>query len=264
MHFQDSLEWLRRFCIALLALVIASPALGAPGKLRERLTPQVMAVVYPGAERLGVEEGSPPAIAVYKGDKIVAYVFSTLDIIAAPGYTSTPFDVIAGIDLSGRITGAKAVFHNEPHIVGDPIRQRELDTFLARQAGRALRGGTDPLPPDYVADTTVSARAMRTAVLATAGMVLRARVARTAAPTVPALDVDSFKMKSVDELIAEGSVVKRRVTSGEIATALASKGSSGAKLDWPLGRGDDLYIEFSTALPTAAAIAGNPIGGGER
>src|SRR5258705_3117465 len=218
MHFQDSLEWLRRFCIALLALVIASPALGAPGKLRERLTPQVMAVVYPGAERLGVEEGSPPAIAVYKGDKIVAYVLPTLDIIAAPGYTSTPFDVIAGIDLSGRITGAKVVFHNEPHIVGDAIRQRELDIFLGRQAGRALRGGTDPLPPDYVADTTVSARAMRTAVLATAAMVLRGHATRTAA-TVPALEFDSFKMKSAEELFAECAVVKRRVSSGEIAPA---------------------------------------------
>src|SRR5258705_12586992 len=188
MHVRDSLEWVRSVCIALIVLALATPAFAEKGRLRERLTPQVMAVVYPGAERLGMEEGSPPAIAVYKGDKIVAYVFSTLDIIAAPGYTSTPFDVIAGIDLSGRITGAKAVFHNEPHIVGDAIRQRELDTFLARQAGRALRGGTDPLPPDYVADTTVSARAMRTALLATPAMVLRARATRTAA-TGPALDV---------------------------------------------------------------------------
>ncbi len=192
MHFHGSSGWLRRVCIALVALVFAAPALAEKGKLRERLTPAVMAVVYPGAERLGVEEGSPPAIAVYKDDKIAAYVFSTLDIIAAPGYTSTPFDVIAGIDLSGRITGAKVVFHNEPHIVGDALRQRELDTFLARQAGRPLRGGTDPLPPDYVADTTVSARAMRTAVLATAAMVLRARATRTAA-TVPALDVDQLQ-----------------------------------------------------------------------
>ena len=259
MHFQSSSEWLRRVCIALMALVFASPALAEKGKLRERLTPAVMAVVYPSAERLGVEEGSPPAIAVYKGDKIAAYVFSTLDVIAAPGYTTTPFDVIAGIDLSGRITGAKVVFHNEPHIVGDPIRQRELDTFLARQAGRPLRGGTDPLPPDYVADTTVSARAMRTAVLATAAMVLRAHATRTAA-TAPVLDVNSFQMKSVDELLAEGALVKRWVTSGEVAAALTKQGASAAKLDWPLGRDNDLYIEFATALATPAAIGGNLLG----
>ena len=131
--------------------------------------------------------------------------------------------------------------------------------FSRAQAGRPLRGGTDPLPPDYVADATVSARAMRTAVLATAAMVLRARRTRTAA-TGPSVDIDSFKMKSVDELIAEGALVKRRVTSGEVAAALAKQGASGAKLDWPLGRADDLYIEFVTALATPAAIGGNLLG----
>src|ERR1700691_5215496 len=145
-------EWLCSVCIALIALVFVSPAIAEKGKLRERLTPEVMAVVYPaGAERLGPEEGSPPAIAVYQGDKVVAYVFSTLDIIAAPGYSTTPFDVIAGVDLGGHITGAKVVFHNEPYVLHDPVRQRLLDTFLAREAGRPLSGGTNALPPDYVA-----------------------------------------------------------------------------------------------------------------
>ena len=176
----DSSARVLSVCIALIAFVFASPAIAEQGKLRERLTPEVMAVVYPGGERLGMEEGSPPAIAVFKGDKIVAYVFSTLDIIAAPGYSTTPFDVIAGVDLSGRITGAKVVFHQESMIVHDRVRQRQLDTFLAREAGRPLRGGTNALPPDYVDGATISARAMRAAVLTTAGLVLRAHAARAA------------------------------------------------------------------------------------
>src|ERR1700688_203316 len=115
--FPRLIGWVRSVCIALMPLVCASPAIAEEGKLRERLTPEVMSIVYPGgAERLGPEEGSPPAIAVYQGDKVVAYVFSTLDIIAAHGYSTTPFDVIGGVDLDGRITGAKVVFHNEPHI----------------------------------------------------------------------------------------------------------------------------------------------------
>src|SRR5437762_6532317 len=199
--FPGLLEWVRCVCIALIALAFASPAMAEKGKLLERLTPEVMAVVYPGgADRLGPEEGSPPAIAVYKGDKIVAYVFSTLDIIAAPGYSTTPFDVIAGVDLSGRITGAKVVFHQESMIVHDTVRQRQLDTLLAREAGRPLRGGTNALPPDYVDGATISARAMRAAVLTTARLVLRAHAVRAAAPpadtaatavTVPTLDLAS-------------------------------------------------------------------------
>src|SRR5438876_6712564 len=271
MYFQDSLAFVRNVCVGLIALGFTSPAMAEKGKLRERLTPEVMAVVYPGAERLGMEEGSPPAIAVFKGDKIVAFVFSTLDIIAAPGYSTTPFDVIAGVDLSGRITGAKVVFHQESMIVHDTVRQRQLDTLLAREAGRPLRGGTNALPPDYVSGATISARAMRAAVLTTAGLVLRAHAARTAvtvstavtlptavtvpsAKTVPTLDLESFSIKSWDDLLAEGAVVQRRVTSGEVATALANAGAAGVKLDWPLGTGDDPYIEFMTALVTPPAL----------
>jgi NosR/NirI family nitrous oxide reductase transcriptional regulator len=273
MHFQGSLGWVRGVCIALLALVFASPAIAEKGKLSERLTPAVMAVVYPAAERLGMEEGSPPAIAVYKGDKVVAYVFSTVDIIDSRGYSGTPFDVIAGIDLSGHITGAKVVFHTEPIIVEDPGRQRELDAFLAREAGRSLTGARNVPSPDYVAGATISSRAMHAAVLAAARLVLRARLARPAA-TVSAVaaapagtataassvDLDTYSVRSLDDLIANGAVVRRRVTSGEVAAALAKQGAMGAKLDWPLGKDDDLYIEFVTALVTPTAIGGNLIG----
>jgi NosR/NirI family nitrous oxide reductase transcriptional regulator len=67
-------------------------------------------------------------------------------------------------------------------------------------------------------------------------------------------------MKSVDELLGDGSLVKLRVTSGDVAKALAENGASSAKLDWPLGKDDDLYIEFVTALATPTAIGGNLVG----
>jgi NosR/NirI family transcriptional regulator, nitrous oxide reductase regulator len=238
---------------------VATPGLAEKGKLRERLTPEVMAVVYPGAERLGPEEGSPPAIAVYKDSKAVAYIFSTLDIIAAPGYSTTPFDVIAGVDLSGRITGAKVVFHREPYIYNDPVRQPLLDTFLASESGRLLRGGAAKLPPDFVHGATISARAMRAAILDTARLVLRARVAQPAV-TAPTLDTESFALMSWNELVAERAVVRLRVTSGEVAAALAKAGAAEATLDVPLGKPDELYIEVMTGLMTPPAVGGNLIG----
>jgi NosR/NirI family transcriptional regulator, nitrous oxide reductase regulator len=263
--FRQFFDWASCVCIALIALACASPAFAEKGKLRERLTPEVMKVVYPaGAERLGPEEGSPPAIAIYQGDKVVAYVFSTLDIIAAPGYTTTPFDVIAGVDLTGHITGAKVVFHAEPYIVHDTGRQRLLDTFLAREAGRPLRGGgPNILSPDFVSGASISTRAMRSAVTITAGLVLRTRIARpqvAASAAAPALDVDAFSRKSWEALVAAGAVASRQVTAGEVAAALEGEGAAGAKLEVPLRRDDSLYISFSTALFTPAAIGGNLVG----
>jgi transcriptional regulator of nitric oxide reductase len=204
--------------LALTTLLFASSALAEKGKLRERLTPDVMAVVYPGAERLGPEEGSPPAIAVYSGDKVVAYIFSTLDIIAAPGYSVVPFDVIAGVEPNGRITGAKVVFHREPYVYQDAVRQPQLDTFLTAEAGMPLNGSGSQLPPNFVAQATITARLMRAAVHDTARMVLHTRLGRPVV-TAPTLDVESFELKSWNELIAEGSVARLRVTSGEVAAA---------------------------------------------
>ena len=246
--------------LALIVLAFATPALAEKGKLRERLTPEVMAVVYPGgAERLGPEEGSPPAIAVYKGDKVVAYIFSTLDIIAAPAYAPIPYDVIAGVTPDGRITGAKVVFHREPYVWQDPVRQPQLDTFLAREAGIPLAGGVPMLRPDFVAGATITARLMRAGVHDTARLVLATRVGNRAV-TVPTLDVDRFTLKSWNDLVAEGTVARRRVTSGEVAALLAKAGTTDAVLEVPLGKPDDLYTEIFFGLLTPAAIGGNVFG----
>ena len=245
--------------LALVAFAFASPATAEKGKLRERLTPEVMAVVYPGAERLGPEEGSPPAIAVYKGDKVVAYIFSTLDIIAAPAYAPIPYDVIAGVEPDGRITGAKVVFHREPYVYHDAVRQPLLDTFLAREAGMPLAGDAPMLRPDFVAGATITARLMRAGIHDTARLVLATRVGRRAVE-VPTLDADGFTLKSWDELIAEGAVARLRVTSGEVAAALAKAGAADAALEVPLGKPDDLYSEVFFGLLTPAGIGANVMG----
>jgi NosR/NirI family transcriptional regulator, nitrous oxide reductase regulator len=248
-----------KLALLILALVLASPAFAEKGKLRERLTPDVLAVVYPAAERLGPEEGSPPAIAVYKGEAVVAYLFSTLDIIAAPGYSVVPFDVIAGVTPDGRITGAKVVFHREPYVYQDAVRQPLLDTFLAGEAGKPLRGEAAMLPPDFVAGATITARLMRAAVHDTARMVLHTRIAREAV-AAPTLDVDGFELKSWDELIAEGAVAHYRLTSGEVAAGLVSAGEAGSALEVPLRKPDDLYTEIFFGLLTPSAIGGNVLG----
>jgi NosR/NirI family transcriptional regulator, nitrous oxide reductase regulator len=245
--------------LSFLVLIFASPAVAEKGKLLERLTPDVMAVVYPGAERLGPEEGSPPAIAVYRGDTIVAYIFSTLDIIAAPGYSVIPFDVIAGVEPSGRITGAKVVFHREPYVYQDAVRQPQLDRFLEAEAGVPLNGSPSQLPPNFVAQATITARLMRAAVHDTARMVLHTRLGRQVV-TMPTLDVERFELKSWNQLIAEGSVARLRVTSGEVAAALAKLGAADGTPEVPLGKPDELYSEVFFGLLTPAAIGGNLLG----
>ncbi len=243
----------------LAALICFTPNLAHTASLRERLTPEVLTQVFPGAERLGPEQGAPPSIVVHKGDQVIGYLFSTLDVVRAGGYSGVPFDVIAGVDLAGRITGAKVIHHVEPYVINDAIRQSQLDTFLARQAGAPLSADAPTVHPDFVVGATISARLMRGAVIDAARLVLRARVARPVA-IQPTLDRTTFRRMTWEELVAEGAVVRRRVTAGEVAAALTRAGAADAGLDVPLGKADDLYVDLHTALLTPPAIGGNLLG----
>ena len=100
---------------------------------------------------------------------------------------------------------------------------------------------------------------MRAALTETARLVLRTRSPREAV-TVPTLDAESFNLTSWQELFAAGAMVRRRVTSGEVAAALAKAGISAAALDVPLGKPDDLYVEFMTGLFTPRSIGGSLVG----
>ncbi|HVZ28148.1 MAG TPA: 4Fe-4S binding protein [Rhizomicrobium sp.] len=245
----------------MLLLLGASQADAAPTRLLDRLTPGVMAVVWPNAGKLGPEDGKPPAIAVYRDGKIAGYIFSTLDVVHAPGFSGVPFDVIAGVDLNGRISGAKVVFHREPHVDEDGIRQPQLDTFLARTAGMASQGGNPgALRPDYVDGATETARLMRDAVFNSAQLVLIGRGLVKAKVSGPVLDVDGFKQMSWDDLIAEGSIIHKVITGNEVAAALGKAKAAGGKLDVPLSGANDAYIDIYTGLATPAAIGRNVLG----
>ena len=252
--------------VALLHFMLlgASPADAEAGRLLERLTPEVMAIVWPGAEKLGPEEGKPSAITVYRDGKIVGYVFSTLDIVEAQGYSIIPFDVIAGVDITGKISGAKVIFHREPHVYEDEIRQPQLDTFLARTAGLASQGGNSgALPADYVTGATVTARAMREAVFNSAQLVLIGRglsKAKVSGPSEPAVDLDGFKQMSWDDLLAKGSIVHKVVTDADVAAALGKANAANGKLDVPLSDPNGAYVDIYTGLASPASIGKNVLG----
>src|SRR5690606_26523457 len=104
---------------------------GEASPLFQRLTPDDLAAVVAGDPRVEmVKDNGPIAAAAYKGDELAGYVYSTLDVLRAPGYSTTPFDVVAGVTLDGRITGSVVLFHREPYLINDDRRTRQLVTFL--------------------------------------------------------------------------------------------------------------------------------------
>ncbi len=247
--------------LVLVVLLGAAQADAEAGHLLDRLTPDVMAIVWPGAGELGPEEGKPPAIAVHRDGKIAGYIFSTRDIVDAPSFSGIPFDVIAGVDLTGHISGAKVIFHREPHVYQEEIPQSQLDTFLAKTAGLASRGSNSGAPsPDYVAGATLTAMWMRDAVFDSAQLVLIGRGLAKTTVSPPAVDVDGFKQMSWDALLAEGAIVHKVITNADVAAALSTAGVAGARLDVPRSDSNHTYIDIYTGLATPASISRNVLG----
>ena len=96
------------------AFVFAHVGVGPPSFAQDAAR---LAEVMPGATRVGVVEGEPPAAPAYRGDELLGYVFHTREVVASVGYSGKPLDVLVGLGLDGRITGASIIEQHEPILV---------------------------------------------------------------------------------------------------------------------------------------------------
>jgi NosR/NirI family transcriptional regulator, nitrous oxide reductase regulator len=90
--------------------------------------------IFPGANRYGPVEGSPPAAAAFGGDRLLGYVYLNADVVNSTGYSGKPINIVVGIDLNGKIVGLELVEHHEP-IVLIGIPPSKITTFLKGYIG---------------------------------------------------------------------------------------------------------------------------------
>ena len=247
--------WLSQLALA------AAQSDGSGGPLLDRLTPEVVEAVFPGITRVElVEDDGPAAAAAYRDAELAGYIFSTLDVLRAPGYSSTPFDVVAGVGLDGRVTGAVVLFHREPYLLNDIRRTGQLVTFLHALEGLESRlGATGGLEPSHVAGATISARAMRNAVLEGAGMVLGFR-SEMVVVTEPTIDTINFKPMSTDELTEMGALARARITNADLAAAMDQAGLGRYLPEIPtVGGPSDLYADIVLGYANPPKIGRNGV-----
>lgn len=258
---------LRRLLLVLLIVVPATASrAGEDGDtsrpLLEKITSPIRAAIFPGVTRLVMlDDGGPISAAAYKGSEHVGYVFSTYDVVRAPGYSSTPFDIVAGVTLEGTVTGAAVLFHREPYLINDTRRTAQLVTFLDSLRGVEGRlGAPGGLEASFVAGATISARAMRNAVQESARMVVRFR-AEDITVTEPTIDMINFRPKDPMELVADGGLVIARITNADLAEALERAGLGDLPPEVPTAGGPDAtYIDFVTGFANPPQIGRNGVG----
>ena len=249
------------FAFCFLALSASVQAAYEPAPLAERVTQDMVDRAFPSADRLGEEEGSPPSIAVYQGEEVIGYFLSTIDVVATPGYSGIPFDIIVAVGVDGLITGADILYHHEAFIERDPVRQVLLGDFLESLNGTDRETPRGELfEPDFVAGATVSARTMRFAIWDASRLVLRARSGRPVV-TEPTLDLEYFIPSEIDDLVAIGALGHLTITNQEMTDRVLADYGEGVELDARIGRyPEGNYIDVYVGLATAAQVGRNVLG----
>ena len=75
------------------------------------LTPEILQSIFPGADKVGEVEGTPPAVSISKGGRQLGYVFSTWDVTQSKGFSNRALILLVGMDLTGHVTAARLVHH---------------------------------------------------------------------------------------------------------------------------------------------------------
>lgn len=245
----------RRLAVAFIAAVLTAGPAGA-----ERLpSPED---VFADATRFGAVEGTPPAAPAYRDEALVGYVLSTKAVVASAGFSGKPLNVLVGIDLEGRITGAHIVEHHEPILVlgiPDSRLQAFVDQFRGldiRKPVRVERGaGEDAL--EAVAGATISSVVLGDTILQAARAVARSRGILGGGPRV---DLVRYETTDWPSLVAEGAFAQRLITVGEVETALARRGGrlfpKGVEPPEP----GAVFLDLQIALATPAGIGRNLLG----
>jgi NosR/NirI family nitrous oxide reductase transcriptional regulator len=248
------------------------------------LTPDLLPLVFPGADKIGDVAGTPPAAPVYGNGRQIGYVFSTWDVTQSKGFSNRPLILLVGIDLTGHIAGVRLVHHTEPiAILG--LKDEELHRFTTGYAGHDLNQGVDivsemsssVLGPgsfsqrsapgattsaklDAVSRATTSSVLMSDAIVRGARIVARNRgiLAPSRAGTAH-LDVDRFAPADWPALEAAGAIAHLHLSYGESRARLGGARALPAHGN-PAAAPDDAFLDLYVALVTPAGIGINVLG----
>jgi NosR/NirI family nitrous oxide reductase transcriptional regulator len=251
---------------ALLAIVISfSNTVNAAYDLGSFKAKFKIEEIFPGADKLGPEDGTPAAAPAYKGDKLLGYVFLNSAMVNATGYSGKPIHVVVGMDTNGVITGAKMVKHSEPIVlVGIPVSK--IDAVIEKYKGLNIvamhKGEGEVHEVDIVSGATVTIMIIDDSIIRAAIKVARSRSIGGLKPDDMSgpKEIVSIKEKPVEvenwqTLTGDGSVRRLTLSVGEITEAFHKAGKTiaagKAESKLPTDEFIDLYAA-SAAIPDVA------------
>ena len=258
----------------LLVLAVLAPQLAlaqGASRLAEFLAAVQPADIVPGADRFGPPEGTPPVAPAFAGDRLLGYAFVNADWVNSTGYSGRPIDVLVGLGLDGKITGAKLMDHHEP-IVLIGIQPERITKFIQGHVGANVleiaRAGPRSRPQvDIVSGATVTVMVIGDSIIRSGIAVARQRglsgegqSAAAAAVAHRVLADPGTATRSWDELVGDGSVRRLFLSIGDVSQAFERAGSPEAAAHPEAGTPQDAFIDLYVGLVSVPTIGRSLLG----
>ncbi|MGH6807641.1 MAG: FMN-binding protein, partial [Ensifer adhaerens] len=265
------MHWLLLLGLSLWFVSVALPACAA-GRVHEFLPKALPSEFFPGADRFGQPEGTPPIVPTYQGNKLLGYVYLNSDVTNATGYSGKPINLLVGIDPGGVVTAVKLVEHKEPIVlVGIPERRivDALNTLIGKDMKRVAEGSDRAPQAEIVSGATVTVLVMGDSVVRSAVRLIRAgRLGAgapatanvAAAPTARRIDLGKSELRDWQTLLGDGSVRRLTLSIGDINDAFARAGNQDAADNPEPGDASDTFIDLYLAPVSVPTIGRSLLG----
>jgi NosR/NirI family nitrite reductase transcriptional regulator len=201
-------------------------------------------------------EGTPPVWIVSSAAGPIGFIASTAEVTQSVGYSGQPIDILVGISMGARITGATLVEHKEP-VLTLGISSDDISRYVSAFSGydlssTAIEAFQDSagLPP-IIARATVSTGVIRDAILRTARTIATGR--GLLASKSASIDRVSFETQTWGELTRNGAVAHAAVSMTEAAQNFGPIAN-------PLPVGNAPFIELWAAIIDPPTIGRNLLG----
>jgi NosR/NirI family transcriptional regulator, nitrous oxide reductase regulator len=265
---------IRAICIVSLLITIlllgVMPARAQSGiHLGDFLKQTQLSDVFPGADRVGPVEGNPPAAAVYRGDQALGFVYLNSDVVSSTGYSGKPIRILVGIDINGRIVGAKLVEHHEPIVlIGIPAAKLTafIHGYVGLDIGKSPETTLDSLPVDIISGATVTTMVIGDSITRSAIQVAQSRGLGTPqavvapAATVKRLSTANVPVEPWQALLGDGSVRRLLLTIADVNAAFAKSANPLAAQHPDDGPDSDDFIDLYVAEASVPGIGRSLLG----
>ncbi len=248
-----------------------SGSISGPSNFEKMLDKINLKEIYPSAASLGPPEGEPIAAKTYDSEgNHIGYVFVNTDFLPTIGYSGKPIHIAIGMDLEGKIKGAKLLKHSEPIIlVGIP--ESKIMAFINGYVGLdaikiANASDANTLPVDIVSGATVTIIIIDDAIKRSAIMLARSRGIANLAPQIQShkrLRTDITDVQSWDKLMGDGAIQHMMLSVADINEAFIQSANQKAINRPADGPDTDIFIDLHTALVSQPSIGLSLLGARE-